>query len=48
MWQGPGWIQYDTVSMIDPWYKLSVKRIVSATYRIYHVELGYGKIIKKY
>jgi len=48
MWQGPGWIQYDTVSMIDPWHKLSVKRIVGATYRIYHVELGYGKIIKRY
>jgi acetoacetate decarboxylase len=48
MWQGPGWIQYDTVSMIDPWHKLSVKQIVSATYRIYHQELGYGKIIKRY
>lgn len=48
MWQGPGWIQYDAVSMMDPWHKLSVKQIVSATYRIYHTELGYGKIIKKY
>ena len=48
MWQGPGWIHYDTVSMIDPWHRLSVKRIVSATYRVQNIELGYGKIIKKY
>lgn len=48
VWQGPGWVQYDTLSGIDPWHKLSVKKVVDANYRIFHEELGYGQIIKKY
>jgi acetoacetate decarboxylase len=48
MWQGPGTAQYNSESMIDPWHRLSVKKILVATYRRYHSVLGYGKIIKKY
>jgi acetoacetate decarboxylase len=47
-WQGPGWIHFETSSVIDPWYKLPVKQIVDATYYLYDHELGYGKVLKRY
>ncbi len=47
-WQGTGWINYESRSMVDPWHKLEVKNILDATYRVYHQELGHGKIIKRY
>jgi len=48
LWEGPGWAQYDAISPIDPWYKLEVKKVVGASYRIYHQLLPCGKVVKTY
>ena len=47
-WSGPGWAQYHCESALDPWHRLSIKRVLGASYRVYHQELGYGRIIKTY
>lgn len=47
-WSGPGWAQFHSKSELDPWHKLSVKKVLDANYRIYHSILEYGKVIKKY
>jgi len=47
-WQGTGWIQFDTMSAVDPWYKLPVKQIIDARFVGFHSELGYGRVIKEY
>jgi acetoacetate decarboxylase len=48
LWQGTGWIRYHSDSGIDPWHKLKVKEVLGANFRIYHMELGYGKVVKRY
>lgn len=45
---GPGWVQFHSDATIDPWHKLQVKQILGANYRISHMELGYGKIVKQF
>ena len=47
-WTGPGWAQYHTQSDVDPWHKLPIKQVLAASYRKYHMELGFGKVIKTY
>ena len=47
-WQGPGWVEFHNHSELDPWYRLEVKRIVSATYRINDMTLGFGRVVKSY
>ncbi len=47
-WQGTGFVEFNSHSTIDPWYKLSVKRMVGASYRKFDMVLDYGKIVKRY
>lgn len=47
-WQGPGWIEFHNHSVVDPWYKLKVKTVVSASYRISDMILGFGRVVKRY
>jgi len=47
-WQGPGIVQFDGSSPFDPWHKISVKKMLSATYRCLDAKLGYGRVIKRY
>ena len=47
-WQGPGFVEFNSKSTIDPWYKISVKNMLSATYQRSDNILDYGKIIKRY
>ena len=45
---GPGWVHFHIGSTLDPWHTLPVKQILGANYRVSHMELGYGKIVKRY
>ncbi len=47
-WSGSGSLSFDTRSQIDPWYRLEVRKIVSATYSITDFTLGYGRIVKRF
>lgn len=47
-WQGPGFVQYESTSSIDPWHRIEVRKVLSATYRRYDQVLGYGRVIKRY
>ena len=47
-WTGPGWAEFHSNSEVDPWHKLEVKQVLDASYRKYHMELGFGKVIKTY
>jgi len=48
VWEGPGSVQFHSTSSIDPWHRLGVNRMLNATYRRYHQELGHGRIVKSY
>ncbi|MCZ7573301.1 MAG: acetoacetate decarboxylase family protein [Ardenticatenaceae bacterium] len=48
VWTGRGSLTFNVPSEIDPWYKLGVKRILSATYGTYDYILGYGKVLRTY
>lgn len=47
-WKGPGFVEFNSHSTLDPWYKLSVKKMLGASYRKSDMILDYGKIIKRY
>lgn len=47
-WGGQGSVCFDSISEIDPWYRLKVKRIITASYSRLDLVLKYGKIIKRY
>lgn len=47
-WRGPGFVEFNSHSTLDPWYKLSVKKILGASYRKFDMILDYGSIIKRY
>jgi len=47
-WRGPGWASFHSNSDVDPWHRLPVKRALGASYRKYNMELGFGKVIKRY
>lgn len=45
LWTGTGWIKFHSESAIDPWHKLSVKKIISSTYTLYDFILGFGRAV---
>lgn len=47
-WAGPGFVEFNSTSTIDPWYKISVKQMLSATYQRLDNILDYGKIVRRY
>ncbi|MBN1613737.1 MAG: acetoacetate decarboxylase family protein [Deltaproteobacteria bacterium] len=47
-WSGPGWALFHNASDLEPWHKLKIKQILGANYRITDMELGFGRIIKRY
>jgi len=47
-WQGPGSLQFDSSSDLDPWHRIEVRRMLTAIYRRYDFVLDYGKVIKRY
>jgi acetoacetate decarboxylase len=48
LWSGTGSLSFDTMSQIDPWYRLEVRNIVSAVYSVADFTLGHGSIVKRY
>lgn len=48
IWTGPGWAKYHSASSLDPWHKLDVRRVVSSTYQIYDMILGFGRVVQDY
>lgn len=47
-WQGTGFVEFNSTSTIDPWHKISVKQMLSATYQRLDNILDYGKIVRRY
>jgi acetoacetate decarboxylase len=47
-YSGVGFLQFNSVSTIDPWHKFKVKNLLSAVYRRYDNVLHPGKVVKKY
>ncbi|MBL7166274.1 MAG: acetoacetate decarboxylase family protein [Dehalococcoidales bacterium] len=47
-WQGPGFAQYNSTSIIDPWHRIAIKKPLMAVYRRYDQILNYGKVVKRY
>lgn len=47
-YSGPGFLQFDSISNLDPWHKFKVKNLISAIYRRYDNVLHPGKVIKRY
>jgi len=45
---GPGNVTFDSPSVITPYFRLPVRRVVAATWGRYNFVLPYGKVIKKY
>lgn len=48
VWTGPGWANYHSASSLDPWHRLDVKHVVSSTYQIYDMVLGFGRVVQEY
>ncbi|MGH7865943.1 MAG: acetoacetate decarboxylase family protein [Candidatus Binataceae bacterium] len=46
-WTGTGSISFAEQSVLDPWNRLPVKRVLSASYMVYDMTLGHGKIIDR-
>ena len=47
-YSGQGFLQFNSISDVDPWYKFHVKRLISAVYRRFDQILPFGKVIKRY
>lgn len=45
---GPGNLTFDSASVIDTFYKLPVKKMLSSSWGRYNFVLDYGKVIKRY
>jgi acetoacetate decarboxylase len=45
---GTGFLQFNSISNIDPWHKFKVKNMLSAIYRRYDNVLHPGKVVKRY
>jgi acetoacetate decarboxylase len=43
IWTGSGWITFHSQSTLDPWHRLSVNKVLSATYTLYDMTLGFGR-----
>jgi len=48
LWSGPGSLVYNSPTEADPWYKLSVKEIISCRYGFFNAFLPHGKVLKTY
>jgi acetoacetate decarboxylase len=46
-WEGIGSVSFAEHSVLDPWGKFPVKRVVAANYLVYDMTLGYGKVIER-
>ena len=46
-WVGTGSVAFAEGSMLDPWNRLPVKKILSASYMVYDMTLGFGKVIDR-
>jgi acetoacetate decarboxylase len=44
-WEGEGSIAFAEHSALDPWDRFPVKRVLSASYLVYDMTLGFGKVI---
>jgi hypothetical protein len=42
LWQATGAIYFDTPSILDPWHKLTVKRVMGSYFSRYDTVLTYG------
>ncbi len=47
-WSGPGFLESNSHSTLDPWHRLSVRRLLGASYRKYDMVPDYGHVIKRY
>ncbi len=47
-WIGPGSLQFNSTSDLDPWHRLGVKKLLVAAYRHYNSVLHLGKVVKRY
>jgi len=46
-WTGIGSVAFAEGSTLDPWNRLPVKRVLQASYMLYDMTLGFGKIIDR-
>jgi len=44
-WEGEGSISFAEHSALDPWDRFPVKRVLSVSYLVYDMTLGFGKVI---
>jgi acetoacetate decarboxylase len=47
-YEGAGSLQFNSTSLVDPWHKLAVKKMLLAVYRRNHMVLHPGKVVKRY
>jgi acetoacetate decarboxylase len=46
-WEGVGSVAFAENSTLDPWGRHTVKRILTASYNVYDMTLGFGKVIDR-
>ncbi len=46
-WEGVGAVSFAEHSSLDPWGRYPVKRILAASYNVYDMTLGFGKVIDR-
>jgi|YelNatPaOPRAMG01_1025707.scaffolds.fasta_scaffold08098_6 acetoacetate decarboxylase len=46
-WEGTGSVSFPDSTTLDPWNRLPVKRVLSASYLVYDMTLGFGKVIDR-
>lgn len=44
-WEGKGSISFAERSSLDPWDRFPIRRVLSASYMLYDMTLGFGKVI---
>jgi len=45
LWSGTGWVTFHSESTLDPWHRVPVRQVLSATYSVYDFVLGFGRTI---
>ncbi len=45
---GPGFAEYNSASTLDPWHRLTIKKLLHASYARGDMVLPHGKVIKTY
>lgn len=48
VWSGPGSLYFNAATETDPWYRLSVKQVLSCRYGFYNGFLPHGRILKSW